>query len=193
MISQHEGLWSTTWENTRKLLEAYLTYDHVILLFSVNFSRKFYGYARMNSIPQKSLSAIHFSLSENDSNGPFFKIHWLSTSVIPFEQVGDITNSLNENLPVKIVKDGQELSTEAGGKLCIEIEGEIPILRLEKTYANFLCEEINSETLSISTENSIYENQLKDNKKTVKEEVYTKKHKNIYVNFRVVKKKKLDS
>lgn len=146
-ISQREGIWATTPKNTLKLLEAYLQVDHLILIFSVNSSRKFYGYARMESLPQESLSKGHFGPMEQRFLGPCFKIRWLNTQVISFTKLEDITNELNENLPVKISRDGQELSAEAGARICQVLdEGRKESLDEEK--------ELSGETVS-NSDNSV--------------------------------------
>ena len=157
--------------------------DNVILIFSVNASGKFYGYARMISLPQKDLTG-YFGVMEQSFLGPCFKVRWISTNVVPFEQVGDLTNSLNENLPVKIARDGQELDSKAGAELCEEIDGEI--LKAKK----LLFEELSTE--SLSTDNSLIETTLKEGKKGVEENVVKKKHKREYKTLKVVKKKKIE-
>lgn len=181
-ISQREEVWATSPENTLKLLEAYLSSDNVILVFSVNASRKFYGYARMISLPQKELAG-YFGAMEQSFLGPCFKVQWISTNVVPFEQVDEITNSLNGNLPVKIARDGQELDEKAGAELCEEIDGITP----KPKKSSF--EELSVESLSTSTDNSLIETTLKEGKKGVEESVTTKKYKNEYKTFRVIKKK----
>lgn len=187
-ISQKEGVWATTRENTLKLLKAYLESDHVILVFSVNASRKFYGYARMISMPQRMLSG-YFGAMEQNFLGPCFKVQWVSKKVVPFERVGDITNSLNENLPVKIARDGQELDSKAGIDLCKEIDGNVSRSEKRKRVTAF---EDSAESLSVSTDNSLIETTLKDAKKFTEESVITKKHKNEYIAFRIVKKRKVE-
>jgi len=165
-ISQREGIWATTPKNTLKLLDIYLQVDHLILIFSVNSSRKFYGYARMESLPQEALSTGHFGPMEQRFLGPCFKVHWLNKQVVSFEKFEDITNDLNNNLPVKISRDGQELSTEAGAKICQVLDEET-----KGVISNE--EEPTTETLS-SSDNSIVEKprrivkakfKKKDNKK----------------------------
>lgn len=148
-ISQREGIWATTPKNTLKLLDIYLQVDHLILIFSVNSSRKFYGYARMESLPQEALSTGHFGPMEQRFLSPCFKVYWLNKQVVSFEKFDDITNELNDNLPVKISRDGQELSTEAGTKICQVLDEEIGgVISNEQ--------ELNTETLS-SSDNSIVE------------------------------------
>eukprot|EP01022_Parablepharisma_sp_SALTPOND_P028465 TRINITY_DN71000_c0_g1_i1.p10 TRINITY_DN71000_c0_g1~~TRINITY_DN71000_c0_g1_i1.p10 ORF type:complete len:375 (-),score=24.12 TRINITY_DN71000_c0_g1_i1:11048-12172(-) len=192
-ISQREGIWATTPKNTLKVLEAYLKNDHVILVFSVNNSRKFYGYARMESLPQESLSVGHFGPMEQRFLGPCFKVSWLNTQVVSFEKVGDITNSLNGNLPVKISRDGQELSADAGEKLCKVLDNEAVETGINKLDSLNLTEErqeLSVETASISTENSVVEGLLKASRKNSEEERKGKRLKRSCEDFKVVVKPK---
>lgn len=149
-ISQREGLWATTPMNTLKLLDLFLQADHLIFIFSVNSSRKFYGYARMESLPQEALSTGHFGPMEQRFLGPCFKVRWLNSQVVPFEKLEDITNELNGNLPVKISRDGQELSTEAGVKMCrvLDEETEDPTAN-EESYS-YETKELSCEAISNS-------------------------------------------
>jgi hypothetical protein len=48
---------------------------------------------------------------------PPFRLEWLSTVEIPFFHVGHLKNKLNENEPVLIGKDGQEIDEECGHRL----------------------------------------------------------------------------
>jgi hypothetical protein len=173
-ISQREGIWATTPKNTLKLLEAYLNNDHVILFFSVNSARKFYGYARMSSMPHESLSVGHFGNMEQTFLGPCFRVHWVSNRIISFDRTNEIKNTLNENLPVRTCRDGQEVNKEAGIRLCEEIDTET--IKWEKGK---LTEELNVETLSNSTDNS-------------EVIVINGKHKKTQGDYRGIKKKKAD-
>jgi hypothetical protein len=181
-ISQKEDIWATTPKNTLKLLEAFLNSAHVILVFSVNFSRKFIGYTRMQSMPQKSLSTGHFGPMEQSFLGPCFKVKWISNGMAYFDQVGDLPNSLNNNLPVKIGRDGQELDCEVGAQLCEELDKEA--LRsenrrtLEEAKAN---KELITDSSSIET----------SARNKVKESIIGKKHKNEYITYSITKKKKI--
>lgn len=172
--SCREGIWATTPKNTLKLLDAYLNSDNVILVFSVNSSKKFYGYARMASMPHESLSVGHFGNMEQTFLGPCFRVHWINNRHIPFDRVNEIKNTLNDNLSVRICRDGQEVDKEAGMKLCEEMDAEFN--KWEKNQAN---EELNAETLSNSTDNS-------------EGIIITGKQRKMLVDLKPIKKKKLD-
>lgn len=173
-ISIREGIWATTPKNTLKLLEAYLTHDNVVLILSVNSSRKFFGYARMASAPHESLSVGHFGAMEQTFLGPCFRVDWVSNRALPFERTNDIRNALNQHLPVRISKDGQEVDREAGAKLCEELDAESGKSEKSPQY-----EELNAETLSNSTENSEGNGMVGRQKKTL-------------ADFRAVKRRKIE-
>ena len=118
-IAQSEGLWCTQKKNESLLVNAFRGSRHVILIFSINMSKAFQGYAKMQSLP-----------GDGDIQQPFwrnklpweatepFKIKWIAKADTPYRAVGNLYNSLNENSFVFVGRDGQEISTEAGFKLC---------------------------------------------------------------------------
>ena len=81
--SIQRGVWATQIHNEEKLNEAYNTCDHVILIFSVNSSGHFQGFARMQSaIGGKA------NLWEGDAHvGGAFKVWWLLLHDLHFAKV----------------------------------------------------------------------------------------------------------
>ena len=55
LISQAEGVWSTTFGPTQKLKEAYQSTKNVMLIFSITESGCFQGFARMKNLPSSVL------------------------------------------------------------------------------------------------------------------------------------------
>jgi hypothetical protein len=53
---------------------------------------------------------------------PPFRVEWLSTTDVEFRLIGHLLNPLNNNLPVLVGKDGQEIEEECGRKLLEEME-----------------------------------------------------------------------
>jgi len=115
-ISKEKSIWSTQSHNEQKLNEAYDNSD-VILIFSVNNSRHFQGYARMASRIGREFSSL-WSLDGGAHFGGVFKVEWITLYDLPFSETLHIRNPLNNNKPVKISRDGQELSHEIGEQLC---------------------------------------------------------------------------
>lgn len=52
-----------------------------------------------------------------ESSGPF-RIRWITINDINFHRVAHLTNRLNEDQPVLIGRDGQEIDPECGAALC---------------------------------------------------------------------------
>ncbi|RUS29726.1 hypothetical protein BC938DRAFT_480315 [Jimgerdemannia flammicorona] len=96
----------------------------VILIFSVNGSQHFQGYATMTS----GVGAVKYdkwtNISESSLGGTF-RVRWLKIANLPFERTNNIYNSLNDNKPVKRSRDGQELPSPIGATLC-RLFDEVP-------------------------------------------------------------------
>ncbi|KAK5174017.1 uncharacterized protein LTR77_001097 [Saxophila tyrrhenica] len=117
--AMQDGLWATQEKNQQLLTEAYETSRHVILLFSVNKSVAFQGYALMASPPDPSLPKPAFCTKLNWATSPAFKLQWLATTPVHFRFVGHLKNTFNVDeddrpMAVLIGKDGQEISSDAG-------------------------------------------------------------------------------
>lgn len=116
-ISFAKGIWATTKGNAARLWQDLKKVDHVIILFSANDSRHFQGYGKMIAPPDPNLcpgawGAVPGALSAN------FKVHWIKAANLPFGSTDHIPNPLNENLPLRKSRDGQELPREIGETLC---------------------------------------------------------------------------
>eukprot|EP00922_Rhytidocystis_sp_ex-Travisia-forbesii_P036592 GHVS01054423.1.p1 GENE.GHVS01054423.1~~GHVS01054423.1.p1 ORF type:complete len:301 (-),score=54.34 GHVS01054423.1:237-1139(-) len=116
---QH-GVWATTPRNEQLLAKALQMAPHVVLIFSINASSRFSGYARMVNRPGESrvASGVFMTPDGRPFWGQTFDIEWLSRYELSFSECSNIRNSLNENKPVKIGRDGQEIAGEAARELC---------------------------------------------------------------------------
>ena len=65
------------------------------------------------------IKGIHWETS------PPFRVDWLSTTDVEFYRIGHLTNKMNDNLPVLVGKDGQEIDEDCGRRLIEEMEGII--------------------------------------------------------------------
>ncbi|XP_026195327.1 3'-5' RNA helicase YTHDC2 isoform X3 [Anabas testudineus] len=114
-ISQQKGIWSTTPSNENRLTKAFLENDFIILIFSVQGSGHFQGYARMASaISQENCQDWGLM-----GLGGVFSVEWIHKESIPFQYTHHILNSWNDNKKVQISRDGQELEPQAGSQLLL--------------------------------------------------------------------------
>ncbi|PWW77279.1 hypothetical protein C7212DRAFT_351450 [Tuber magnatum] len=116
-MAQKDELWATQKKNSETFEEAFKTSPDVILVFSVNKSGKFQGYARMESAPGTAPIPTWAKNLLWESSGPF-RIRWITINDINFHRVAHLTNRLNEDQPVLIGRDGQEIDPECGASLC---------------------------------------------------------------------------
>ncbi|OIW24404.1 YTH-domain-containing protein [Coniochaeta ligniaria NRRL 30616] len=117
-----DGLWTTQLQNTETLTSAFAQCKNVILFFSINKSRAFQGYARMATAPSPDTPRPRWIKGIHWETSPPFRVEWLSTTDVEFRFIGHLLNPLNDNLPVLVGKDGQEIEEECGRKLLEEME-----------------------------------------------------------------------
>ncbi|KAJ7399957.1 putative ATP-dependent RNA helicase YTHDC2 [Pitangus sulphuratus] len=107
-ISQQKGIWSTTPSNERKLNGAFWESGTVYLIFSVQGSGHFQGFARMSS-------AIGCKRSQDWGSAGFggvFKVEWMRKESIPFQFAHHLLNPWNDNKKVQISRDGQAVEEQ---------------------------------------------------------------------------------
>uniref|UniRef100_A0A6B2LFH3 YTH domain-containing protein n=1 Tax=Arcella intermedia TaxID=1963864 RepID=A0A6B2LFH3_9EUKA len=118
-IALQNHIWATQAHNEVKLNEAYKD-SEVVLIFSINNSRHFQAYGRMVSrIGSKATSIWH---CQQKNLGGVFSIEWISIKHLAFTETEHLHNPLNENKPVKISRDGQEIPEDIGYQLCLLID-----------------------------------------------------------------------
>ncbi|KAJ6341896.1 hypothetical protein OIU78_009943 [Salix suchowensis] len=123
-LSIENGIWATQVRNEPILEEAFRNSGRVILIYSVNMSGFFQGYAQMLS----SVGWRHDNLWSEGSGksnpwGRSFKVKWLQLNDLPFQKTLHLKNPLNDYKPVKISRDCQELPEDIGEALCELIDG----------------------------------------------------------------------
>ncbi|KAJ7435950.1 YT521-B-like domain-containing protein [Mycena latifolia] len=139
-LSVRTGVWTTQKHNESVLDRAFRTAKDVFLIFSVNRSREFYGYARMTGrVGQVDGERLTSSLRSSstatrgpvvtastrvsapeDSWGQEFKLQWLCTARLPFQCTRHIRNPWNYDREVKVSRDGTELEPSVGQALLEE-------------------------------------------------------------------------
>ncbi|XP_010540293.1 PREDICTED: YTH domain-containing protein 1 isoform X2 [Tarenaya hassleriana] len=118
-LSVGRGIWATQVMNEPILEEAFHNSGRVILIFSVNMSGFFQGYAQMLSpVGWRRDNIWSQGGGKNNPWGRSFKVKWLRLSELPFQKTLHLKNPLNDYKPVKISRDCQELPENIGEALC---------------------------------------------------------------------------
>ncbi|XP_073532332.1 3'-5' RNA helicase YTHDC2-like isoform X2 [Phyllobates terribilis] len=115
-ISQQKGIWSTTPNNECKLNRAFWESSTVYLVFSVQGSGHFQGFARMCSEIGQEKSKDWGSTTF----GGVFKVEWLRKDRVPFQLTRHLLNPWNDNKKVQMSRDGQELEPQVGEQLLLQ-------------------------------------------------------------------------
>ncbi|ESW30434.1 hypothetical protein PHAVU_002G152600 [Phaseolus vulgaris] len=124
-LSIKKGIWATQIMNERILEEAFHNSGCVILIFSVNMSGSFQGYAQMmSSIGRGRDNVWSEGIGKSNPWGRSFKVQWLCFNDLPFYKTLHLKNPLNDYKPVKISRDCQELSPDIGLALCELLDGK---------------------------------------------------------------------
>ncbi|XP_057545041.1 30-kDa cleavage and polyadenylation specificity factor 30 isoform X1 [Amaranthus tricolor] len=129
-LSVQQGVWATQRSNEAKLNEAFDSVEHVILIFSVNRTRHFQGCAKMTSKIGETASGGNWKHAHGTAHyGRNFSVKWLKLCELSFNKTRHLRNPYNENLPVKISRDCQELEPSVGEQLAsllyLEPDGEL--------------------------------------------------------------------
>merc|ERR1711959_323363 len=112
------NVWCSTAEVNQKLHELYLSVNNkypVFLLFGVNNTGYFQGVAQMISPVDFKLSFPGWS-QRNKWRG-LFRIKWIFIKDIPHSTFRSLKNPLNENRPVPIARNGQEIEKSLGSQI----------------------------------------------------------------------------
>lgn len=137
--SQKDGLWVTQQQSEALYADAFKTCRHVIFFFSINNSKAFQGYvsprqplhidimansqqAKMDCVPGHAKPPTWSSTIKSPTSRAF-RLKWITIRDTPFEETAELTNSLNEDMPVLVGRDGQEIDGECGRKLAELIDG----------------------------------------------------------------------
>lgn len=147
-IAKTKNVWATLPQNEANLNQAFKESRNVLLIFSVNESGKFAGFARMSSQSRRDLSHPAWVLPPSISPkalGGIIELDWICRKELSFNCTSHLYNTWNESKPVKIGRDGQEIEPKVGSELCrLFPEDEkiemTPILRKSKETAKMMRE-----------------------------------------------------
>ncbi|XP_057997911.1 uncharacterized protein LOC131176904 [Hevea brasiliensis] len=107
-LSVEKGIWATQVMNEPILEEAFHNSGKVILIFSVNMSGFFQGYAQMmSSVGWRRDNIWSQGCGKGNPWGRSFKVKWLQLNDLPFQKTLHLKNPLNDYKPVKISRDCQ--------------------------------------------------------------------------------------
>ncbi|KAL5815316.1 hypothetical protein ACOSQ4_025957 [Xanthoceras sorbifolium] len=124
-LSIEKGVWATQVMNEPILEEAFHNSGKVILIFSVNMSGFFQGYAQMmSSVGWRRDNIWNQGSGKSNPWGRSFKVKWLQLNDLPFQKTLHLKNPLNDYKPVKISRDCQELPQDIGEALCDLLDGK---------------------------------------------------------------------
>ncbi|XP_062147076.1 uncharacterized protein LOC133854824 isoform X1 [Alnus glutinosa] len=139
-LSIEKGIWATQVMNEPILEEAFHNSDKVILIFSVNMSGFFQGYAQMMSpVGWRRDNVWSQGIGKSNPWGRSFKVKWLQLNDLPFQKTLHLKNPLNDYKPVKISRDCQELSPDIGEALCELLDGKNDVDdSMSSFYRNYL-------------------------------------------------------
>lgn len=147
-LSKSKNVWSTLPQNEANLNQAFKESRNVLLIFSVNESGKFAGFARMSGQSRRDIPQVAWVLPPSISVkalGGVFELDWICRKELSFVCTAHLYNSWNDGKPVKIGRDGQEIEPKVGSELCrLFPEDEniemTPILRKSKETAKMMRE-----------------------------------------------------
>ncbi|KAL7926688.1 YT521-B-like domain-containing protein [Trichoderma austrokoningii] len=124
-MSQRDGLWITKADNGPMLSFAFNQCKTVYLLFSINKSKGFQGYARMTTAPDPTIAPAKWMSNISWKTSHPFRIEWLNTRRTPFWTLGDLKNAFNDDALVFVGRDGQEYPEDCGRKI-LEVLDQSP-------------------------------------------------------------------
>lgn len=116
------SMWATQRKNETNLDNAFRYSPAAILVFSVQGSNAFQGYARMRSPVGSPYTR---GVDPFNKFGRLFDIEWLRLHDLPYHEVEHIRNPLNQDKSVRWSRDGQELSNSCGRALCALIDRHV--------------------------------------------------------------------
>jgi len=142
-LSKAKGVWSTPPANETRLNQAFREARNVLLIYSVKESGRFAGFARLASESRRDVPSVPWVLPHGLSAkalGGVFKIDWICRKDLSFSKVIHLNNPWNDNKPVKIGRDGQEIEPRVAEEICRQFpeDGQVemtPILRRSKESA----------------------------------------------------------
>uniref|UniRef100_T1JES8 RNA helicase n=1 Tax=Strigamia maritima TaxID=126957 RepID=T1JES8_STRMM len=113
-VSLIRGVWAFTPSTERKLQKTLKEGKILYLIFSVQGSGHFQGYAHLTC----DLITEKISEFSAPNLGQVYRIEWIKRANVPFQSTRHLQNPWNENRKIQISRDGQEVEPSVGEALC---------------------------------------------------------------------------
>jgi len=117
-FSLKKGLWQFGNQTERRLLKAIKSGYSVILVFSVQGSSHFQGFASYSGRVSPDRYSDLQSQGQGSGSGIQYFIDWIKKGNVPFQATKHLINLYNERKKVQTSRDGQELDPSLGSDLC---------------------------------------------------------------------------
>lgn len=115
-VSLSTGLWCPGPATDRKMHWALKEGKEIMIIFSVQGSGHFQGYARVLG----TATSVNWPSDDYapNSGGRCYFVEWRHRCNLPFQTTRHLLNPWNENRKVQVSRDGQELEPSVGEALC---------------------------------------------------------------------------
>jgi hypothetical protein len=117
-FSLKKGLWQFGNQTERRLLKAIKSRYSVILIFSVQGSSHFQGFASYSGRVSPDRYSELQSQGQGSGSGIQYFIDWIKKGNVPFQATKHLINLYNDRKKVQTSRDGQELDPSLGSHLC---------------------------------------------------------------------------
>lgn len=134
--SLETSIWCTNARNDGKMHDSFALTDVVYLIFSVNGSGGFQGYATMRT----GVEGMRVEWESGKASGGAFGVQWERLCDVPFARTAHLRNPWNENQPVKVARDTQEIEPTVGAALvalmnaAADTAGSAPLPRVSDAF-----------------------------------------------------------
>ena len=106
-VSMDTGLWQFGNQTEKKVNRSVKNGSETLLVFSVQGSGHFQGYARFTGIVSNHHVAELQEQSQNSGSGSQYYVQWVKRIDLPFQATKHLVNAYNEDNKVQVSKDGQ--------------------------------------------------------------------------------------
>ena len=117
-FSSSKGLWQFGNQTERRLIKEVKAGFSIILIFSVQGSSHFQGFALFSGRACKERYSELQTQGQGTGSGTQYFIDWIKKGDVPFQATKNLINLYNDKKKVQTSRDGQELDPALGNDLC---------------------------------------------------------------------------